>query len=241
MSWTPNDKLHVSLFVYLKTCWYYVHFFSSLIFKCCEKINHFVTIIDVSLLVKSACKVYCLFFFPPTYVVRREGTVFPGVCLSTPGGQGGTPSKVGTPLQPDQGEGVPQGRYSPIQGRYPSPPPRPGQDGGEGVPQGWYPPSKVGTTQPGQDGGEGVPQNRYPPEHLLHGWRYASCVHAGGLSCNVVFSLKLWVIKSRRFETGWTQTHLNICLQHGHQFLLLLLADLYDCTFVEEVIIFKRW
>ena len=34
---------------------------------------------------------------PPAYVVRREGTVFTGVCLSTPGG-GGTPAKVGTLL-----------------------------------------------------------------------------------------------------------------------------------------------
>ena len=28
------------------------------------------------------------FFLPPAYVVRREGTVFTGVCLSTGGGGG---------------------------------------------------------------------------------------------------------------------------------------------------------
>ena len=71
-------------------------------------------------------------FLPPAYVVRREGTVFTGVSLSTPG------------------EGVPQGRY-----------PQPGQDRGKGIPQGRYPLTKVGTPQAGQDG-EGVPQGRYP-------------------------------------------------------------------------------
>ena len=29
-------------------------------------------------------------FLPPAYVVRREGTVFTGVCLSTGGGRGGS-------------------------------------------------------------------------------------------------------------------------------------------------------
>ena len=65
---------------------------------------------------------------PPAYVVRREGTVFTGVCPHL-GGGGGQYPKVGTPGQ----------------GRYP----QPGQDG---VPQGKYPPSKVGTPWPGQRG-----------------------------------------------------------------------------------------
>ena len=56
-----------------------------------------------------------------------------------------------------------------------------------GVPDVWYPPSPRGV--PG-----GVPEVRYPPrggtqlgqhrEYLLHSGRYASCVHAGGLSCS---------------------------------------------------------
>ena len=35
--------------------------------------------------------------------------------------------------------------------------------------------------QPGQDGG--IPSYFQHREYLLHGRRYASCVHAGGLSC----------------------------------------------------------
>ena len=47
--------------------------------------------------------------------------------------------------------------------RYGTPPPRPGQDGGGG-------------TQLGQQ-----------KENSLHGARYASCVHAGGLYCLLLF------------------------------------------------------
>ena len=42
---------------------------------------------------------------PPAYVVRREGTVFTGVCLSTGGGGGGLPDRV----PPRGGPGTPRG------------------------------------------------------------------------------------------------------------------------------------
>ena len=51
-----------------------------------------------------------MYYLPPTYAVRGEGTVFTGVCLSTLGGTylgqcRYSPVKVGTPLG--------QGRFSP--------------------------------------------------------------------------------------------------------------------------------
>ena len=50
------------------------------------------------------------------------------------------------------------------------------------------------TSRPGEDGGTPGPGLRNPPpfrkgqqsEYLLHGGGYASCVHAGGLSCNIM-------------------------------------------------------
>ena len=69
--------------------------------------------------------------------------------------------------------------------RYP-----PGQD------RTWVPPSQVrmaypqpeqdwGTPWPGQDGvlPPPPPRTERQSEHLLRGARYASCIHAGGLSC----------------------------------------------------------
>ena len=44
----------------------------------------------------------------------------------------------------------------------------------------WVPP-RQGTPPAG--GGGGVPRSGQHREYLLHGGRYASCVHAGGLSC----------------------------------------------------------
>ena len=114
-------------------------------------------------------------FLLPAYVVRREGTVFTGVCLFT-GIDRHLPSpgprypKVPTPSQVRMGEGVPQ------QGTYP--PPRPGQDG-EGVPQGTYLPArsgwgdgypKVRTPQPGRDGGRGTPRYLSPARSGWEGY-----------------------------------------------------------------------
>ena len=111
---------------------------------------------------------------------KRESTVFTGVCLLT--FQGGTPSSWWgvPPSQVQVGEGVPPSSWHggvphPADGgRYPLPRSR------WGVPHpanGGYPPSR------------GSPRQGYPPPpeqhrvYLLRGGRYASCVHAGGLSC----------------------------------------------------------
>ena len=71
---------------------------------------------------------------PPAYVVRREGTVFTGVCLST-GGRGGpgTPPPGGVPdrvpprgyltgYPPRGGTRTPPGYLDPPPGWYPDPP-----------------------------------------------------------------------------------------------------------------------
>ena len=96
----------------------------------------------------------------------REGNIYTWECLSVHncgGGWGGTPSEVwwqgggGYPIP-----GLAGGGY-----------PIPGLAGG-GVPHpqtwDWVPPLDLGPGTP-------------PPEHLIRGGRYASCVHAGGLSC----------------------------------------------------------
>ena len=132
-------------------------------------------------------------FLPPAYVVRREGNVLtrvcPSICLST----GGVPishnalqhfpechgaDTEGVPCQVQLGGGYPARRGGTLPGGYPGGvPPRPGQDGGY--------PYRV-PPRPGQDGG--YPARRgtqlgQQKEYSLHGGWYASCVHAGGLSC----------------------------------------------------------
>ena len=56
--------------------------------------------------------------------------------------------------------------------------------GGEGVGQprgeGWVSQGGRGGSAGGRGGSAKIEQHR---EYLLHGGRYASCVHAGGLSC----------------------------------------------------------
>ena len=80
----------------------------------------------------------------------------------------------------DKGVGTKVG--TPIQGR---PPPQPRSGQGEGVPQGRYPPNPMLVPIPPSQVRRGyLPWGTPPPEHLLHGERYASCVHAGGLSCS---------------------------------------------------------
>ena len=78
-----------------------------------------------------------------------------------------------------------QGRVPPSQVRMgsPHPPPHlggvPGQDWGRTVPWDWMglPPP------PGRE-------TEQHSEHLLHSGRYASCVHAGGLSCHLCIQIK---------------------------------------------------
>ena len=95
----------------------------------------------------------------------------------------------------------PRTRY-PILG-WDTPPPQPGQDGGtpgQGSPhngmgsplarsgQGTYP--RMGYPHPGMGPppvlGWGTPWLGQQKEYLLCGGRYASCVHAGGLSCSLI-------------------------------------------------------
>ena len=100
-------------------------------------------------------------FLPPAYVVWREGTVFTGVCLLT-----------------FRGGGVPGLRFS----------------GGGGYPvlvKGKIFDSRFGLIHV-QTGKkifvEGTPPPAIARKLLwLHGGRYASCVHAGGLSCRIRF------------------------------------------------------
>ena len=126
----------------------------------------------------------------------------------------GVPRK-GNPLARSGWRGTQVG-YPPSQDRgYPGRvPPWPGQDGGTqvGYPLAGYPQARMGGTQVGtpQQGTPGpgrgdyperVPLAGHPPgqvrmggtqlgnqkEYSLHGGRYASCVHAGGLSCFAIF------------------------------------------------------
>ena len=134
------------------------------------------------------------------------------MCLSTlagggypiPGLVGGTPSQVwqgGTPSQVWPG-GTPSQVWP---GGYPSPTPGMGYppDQGQGTPWIWDGvPPRTWDRVPPLDLGQGIPPRPgtgylpdlgwgTPPqhsEHLLRGGRYASCVHAGGLSCTILFT-----------------------------------------------------
>ena len=125
-----------------------------------------------------------------------EGNVFTLFTIFWGGGstpsqvwRGGYPSQVwmgGYPI-PGLDRGVPHAGVPPIQ--------VPGQDGVPGVPppntKMGYPPSAGWDTPPppGQD--RGVPQLEQHGVYLLRGGRYASHVHAGGLSC--CFSFRQYV------------------------------------------------
>ena len=143
------------------------------------------------------------------------GTVFTGVCPSTPGG-GGVPqsqvlSKVTGPRSFAEGTLVP----SFFQGHWSQ----------EVVPQSWLGVPQYGVSHwPGQDGvtpppvksgcGTSQPGVGYPlpswdriAERALATRRYASCVHAGGLSCSyILFHLCLFLIRT----WNWYATHKTI-------------------------------
>ena len=114
--------------------------------------------------------IVCRSYLPTAYVVRWEGYVLtrvcPSVCLFTPGG---VPGQV----QVQAGGGVPcQGVPGQIQGGTLP------QGGIQSGPGGGYPArSRWGVPC------RGVPQKEY----LICRDRYASCVHAGGLSCFLYF------------------------------------------------------
>ena len=100
-------------------------------------------------------------------------------------GEGGVPparSRQGVTRVPPLGQ-VRTGRY-PCRAEVPGYPLGPGQDRGTPTGGTWVLPGP----------GQGVPG--YPPpgtgqhmEYLISGGQYASCVHAGGLSCFMLHSL----------------------------------------------------
>ena len=123
-----------------------------------------------------------LSFLPPAYVVRREGSVFTGVCLFTPGGVPHLHPII-LPLvpRPFRGRQVPH-IHSIILPLVPCTfwgyPPSPGMG---------YPPARSGWGVPLLCW-DGLPlQQGQQREYLLRGGRYASCVHTGGLFCLKIF------------------------------------------------------
>ena len=106
------------------------------------------------------------YLLPPAYVVRREGNVLTRVCLSVCLSTGGISqlTQPGGGVSPAGGGSVQQG------GR-----------GGQSSQGGGVSPAGGGGQSAGGSGGGGQPDNRMST-HYTAG-RYASCVHAGGLSC----------------------------------------------------------
>ena len=106
-------------------------------------------------------------------------------CQVQPGGWGTLPGPArGLPWQGVPDLGTPPTRVPPGQvsweGTWP------------GYPLPGYPPTRVAPPSQGSPPARGVPGGGVPRsgqhrEYLLHGGRYASCVHAGGLSCCVWF------------------------------------------------------
>ena len=103
----------------------------------------------------------------------RRGRGYPKVPTPQPGQDRGSNPKYLPLARSGRGE-VPQGTYTPPPSQVRM---------GEGIAQGTYP-----LPRPGQDGGGGSPRYLHPGigrymEYLIHCGRYASCAHAGGLSC----------------------------------------------------------
>ena len=135
--------------------------------------------------------------FHPVIVSVCLSVHTPGTPLLDGGGGGGGTPIWGTTSQVRMG--VPQnGVLSLLEMGYNQPEyptgqgwgtPQPGKDGGvpqDGLPS-WpgmgYPPARVGvlpSPPPGMGHSPGIGQQ---VEYLIHGGRYASCVHAGELSC----------------------------------------------------------
>ena len=125
----------------------------------------------------------------------REGTVFTGVCLSVI--SGGTPARSGlggTPSQVWGGGGYSSQVWSTIK-TWPGYPP---------ATLGWgTPPTWDGVHPPHQDLTRVPPWMGYPKTeqhsgHLLRGGQYASCIHAGGLSCCQYVKFQLLLFQTIR-------------------------------------------
>ena len=134
---------------------------------------------------------------PPAYVVRREGNVLtrvcpsihPSICLSTVGG--------GVPISHNALQHFPECHGAAGGGTLPGPAgggtlaggtlaggvPWPGGTLAGGYPGREYPGWGGTLAAGGYPGWGGVTQLGQHREYLLHSGRYASCVHAGGLSC----------------------------------------------------------
>ena len=94
-----------------------------------------------------------------------------------PGPEMGYSLRHGTGYPPDIGWGTPQTLDGVPPQTWDGVPPGPGTGYPPGPGMG-YPPRH----------GTGYPPTDQHSEHLLHGGRYASCVHAGGLSCSIFTS-----------------------------------------------------
>ena len=131
---------------------------------------------------------YHILSLPPAFQRNGEGTVFTGVCLFT--FQGVPPSGWWVVHLPSWQEVPPS---FPI---------------GGGTGQG-------GTPIPGQD--RGVPQPEQHSVYLLCGGRYASCVHAGGLSC--FCAKKDWIFKEEMAQmTNYLSATCSSCTPfNNHQ------------------------
>ena len=150
---------------------------------------------------------------------RRGGTQTP------PPPRGGTRLRYppgGYPAQVPPGGGYLSRVPPPPPGGVPGPPPGgvPGPGTPGGVPEPGTPPGVPGPP-PGGGGVGGYPAQVPPPtrvgqqkEYSLHGGRYASCVHAGGLSCALLFSSNQlnytnFLIQNSKSSNEFGQDHLR--------------------------------
>ena len=94
----------------------------------------------------------------------------------------------GVPRPGPDREGVPQSGPDGGVGGFPSQGvPWPGPHGGYPS-QGWVPPPSRDGIPPIQRWGTPAPLIGQQMEYLIRGGRYASCVHAGGLSCFIIYN-----------------------------------------------------
>ena len=124
--------------------------------------------------------------------------VCPSICLSTGVGVS-QPTQPGGPVQPGGGGSVQLGGISPA-GEGGGQSARGGQPGGGSVSWGGWVRS---VSQGGSAGvGGGSAKIGQQNEYSLHSGRYASCVHAGGLSCYILNRRKKSV-----FNHSYPQKH----------------------------------